>query len=225
MASPDLPYERSSAAISLRHVGRQRFNPKPRISAPLSDQQLLARLVSILRYSISREASYPSKPEMRNLLKQTKEAAQLLRRKLIDPQMSALLYGQDAPHEIIEELEIIVTHAEAALKEKSRKTYPSSADGPSALQLCAIIAGLMWQHNSVRWPGKGDARAHAVCQWLWHCADGPDRGGWGKGATGWRDHLKAAKKYVQSNHPAVQHIESTINRMTRHNKLASHGED
>jgi hypothetical protein len=159
-----------------------------------------------LRYAVQRDEEYPSLPKLRKRIESMKVAAELLLRELPDPRISALLLNADPwienEVETAAGLRDISTRAARVLARAPRKQgrvklYPETGTALNSMELCALMAALVWQKRVGTWPGKNNVRAHQFCEQLWTAADGPARTSWGKAdsVVVWRNYIKAAWEY------------------------------
>jgi hypothetical protein len=177
----------------------------------------MPKLLLILQHTIARDADYPRAPQLHERLKKIEHSAQLLIKELTDFRMNALLRGDkeqiEKETELLDGLQTIATLAASVRNRSPRKQgkgklYPESASGPDALELCALMMGLVWEEETGKWPGKNNTTAQQTCEIFWKSAAGV--GGGGAGITRWRDHLKAARKRVELNDPTVQYLRRVL---------------
>jgi len=200
----------------------------------------LPKLIEMLSFAIKRDATYPSRPELHERLEAIENAARLLMDELRDLRITALLLDGDErienENEMYHGLSDIAARAARVRALKPRKQgrgkfYPAAAIGPSLMDTCALMVGLMFERGCGRWPGKSNAEAHRLCEALWKAAGGPRRlgsgdprspsptkerkaaGSWGKAGFAtvevWRRHLAAAREY-RPPHPAGMHIQRIL---------------
>jgi hypothetical protein len=182
----------------------------------------LPKLIEMLSFAIKRDATYPLRPELHERLEAIENAARLLMDELRDLQITALLLDGDErienENEMYHGLSDIAARAARVRALKPRKQgrgkfYPAAAIGPSLMDTCALMVGLMFERGCGRWPGKSNAEAHRLCEALWKAAGGPRRLGWGKAGFAtvevWRRHLAAAREY-RPPHPAGMHIQRIL---------------
>ena len=175
--------------------------------------QLLRTFVDILAYAIRHEAKLPSAPDSLARLRAAENAAQLLLREIVDPQFRALLIaGNERLENETEGVHLLwdVVARVAQAQERNRpnrgpgsprKVRPAF-DDPNALELCALMVGMLWRVMHNRWPGKDNPGAQGLCEGLWKMAGGKPHGAMARNGrlTAWRDHLKAARQY-EAPHP------------------------
>jgi hypothetical protein len=205
-----------------------------------ADFEKLLKLIEILSFAIERNEIYPSRPELHKRLEAIENAARLLTHELPDPKIVALLLDGDERIENENEIyhglcdlaaRAARVRARTPRKQGRGKFYPKAAIGPDRMDICALMVGLMFERGSGRWPGKGNAEAHRLCEALWKAAGGPRRlgsgeprspsptketkaaGSWGKSGSAtvevWRRHLAAARKY-RPPHAAGMHIQRIL---------------
>jgi hypothetical protein len=177
----------------------------------------MPKLRLMLQYAIAREADYPPAPQLHTRLKEIEHSARLLIKELTDFRMNALLRRDkeqiENETELLDGLQTIAALAASVRtgsprKQGRGKLYPESASGPGALELCALMIGLVWEEETREWPGKNNTTAQQTCENFWKRAAGV--GGGGADITRWRDHLRAARKRVELNDPTVQYLRRVL---------------
>jgi hypothetical protein len=202
--------------------------------------QALPTLIKMLSDTIEAEAVYPTRRELHRRLEAIEKSARLLIQELPDLRILALLLDGDArienENETYHGLHDISARAARVrkrnpLKQGRGRLYPKSAIGVGAMELCALIVAVCHHHESGKWPGKDNAKAHQLCEALWKAAGGPPRLGrgkprlpsplketkaeksWGKSGSAtvavWRNHLKTGRNY-RPPHPAGAHIQRIL---------------
>ena len=178
----------------------------------------LTTLSEMLRSAIEGEAAYPRRPELHRRLKAIEDAARLLMKELLDWKILGLLLEGDQRIENEGEMYQGLAHiaaraarASARPRKQGRgKLYPQAPTWPSPMVLCALMIDTIWHQHSGQWPPVNNAKAHQLCEALWtNAAGGGRRTAWGDSASGWRNHLRAAKLY-RAPHQAGRRIEHVL---------------
>jgi hypothetical protein len=182
--------------------------------------EALKTLLEGLAFDIWRETQYPSRPVLRRRLERIRDAGrpgrrpgarEFLRRELADPRIAALLDVEtpNPPKGLRERVERVL----ARTPTRGRgKLYPDVANGPDALEHCALIVMMLWRRDTGRLPGQWRSAAHKLCEQLWQAAGGEPHGGPAAkdGSLGaWRRHLAAAKRYLPP-HQAGKFVERIL---------------
>jgi hypothetical protein len=179
---------------------------------------LRKKLVNMLAAAIEGDAEYPSSLKLLGRLKAVENAAQLLLNEILNQQFRALLLDSNEwmanEREGVALLKDIAARAARAQEKNARnprrgrpKIMRAASDRPSALELCALMVGIIWRAVRHRWPGKNNCEAQCWCERMWIAAGGAPHGAIARdGAlTAWRNHLKAAKRY-EPPHPVGERI-------------------
>ena len=174
---------------------------------------LRKKLVNMLAAAIEGDAEYPSSLKLLGRLKAVENAAQLLLNEILNQQFRALLLDSNEwmanEREGVALLKDIAARAARAQEKNARnprrgrpKMMRAASDRPSALELCALMVGIIWRAMHHRWPGKNNPDAQHLCERLWTAAGGAKHGVIARdGAlTAWRNHLKVARQY-EAPHP------------------------
>jgi hypothetical protein len=181
--------------------------------------EALKTLLDGLAFDIRREIQYPSRPVLRRRLERIRDAGrpgrrpaarEFLRRELADPSIAALLGVKafDHPRDLRERIERVLARAP---KQGRGKLYPDVANGPDALEHCALIVTMLCQQGTGHLPYQWRSAVHELCEQLWRAAGGEPHGGLAAkdGAlSAWRRHLVAAKRYLPSHAAGmlIEHI-------------------
>jgi hypothetical protein len=179
----------------------------------------LGKLCEMLSNAIQGEAAYPSRPELHRRLKAIEDAARLLMKELPDLKILSLLLDGDKhienENEIYHGLKDMAARAARAREGNPRKQgrgklYPEAPTWPTPMELCALMIATIYHEQSGRWPPVSNAQVHLLCEALWRKAAGGGRPtAWGDSASGWRNHLRAARRY-RAPHHAGGHIEQVL---------------
>jgi hypothetical protein len=203
-----------------------------RLSDPIDEGDCPALLIVMLTAAIEAEAADHSSLEWLEQLKTTKRAALWLFRAITNSRFRALLIDSNewAENELegLSFLCDIAARAAQAQERNPRKAGPGrprriipATAWPSALEFCALIAGVRWRATSSQWPGKRNPEAQRWCEQMWMAARGNQHGGLAArdGAlTAWEHHLKAAKQYV-APHPVGAWIAHILSEATAKKQL------
>ena len=174
------------------------------------------RCIDALRWAMAREADYPPRPEIRKKLDALERSARAILDALEDVRMSELVWGANDWLDAVgmaEPLRELIRRVEE-IKRKNPprqgrgRLYPYSATGPSANELCALIAAMMWKQIKGRWPGQRGAAANELCEQLWTAAGGTAHGPV-LVEPFWRDYLKSAERFAPP-HAAGQHVAALL---------------
>jgi hypothetical protein len=184
---------------------------------PAASVETLWKLSEMLRSAIEGEATYPSRPELHRRLKAIEDAARLLMKELLDLKIRALLLNGDERIENesetyrgLKDIAARAARASARPRKQGRgKLYPKAPTWPSPMELCALMVETIWHQNRGRWPPLSNANVHQLCEALWRKAAGGGRPtAWGDSASGWRNHLRAARLYRAPHHAGrrIEHV-------------------
>jgi len=185
---------------------------------PATQVAALTMLSEILRSAIEGEAAYPRRPELHRRLKAIEDAAGLLMKELLDWKILGLLLDGDQRIENESETYRGLAHIAASAaranarprKQGRGKFFPEAPTWPSPMELCALMIDTIWHQHSGQRPPVNNATAHQLCEALWRkAAGGGRRAAWGDSASGWRNHLRAARLY-RAPHQAGRRMEHVL---------------
>jgi hypothetical protein len=170
---------------------------------------LAKKLVALLAAAIEGDAEYHlSSRKLLGRLNAVENAARLLLDEIPDPQFRALLVDSSewmaSEHDGFALLRDIAARAAEAQERNPRSPGPgrpirvrSVSGRPSALEICALMAGIVWRWQYGRRPGQKNSAAQRLCEQLWTAAGGTRHGNIARAGalTAWRTHLVAARQY------------------------------
>jgi hypothetical protein len=204
--------------VTKRHDNSKPEPAVPSGGAPAPLVPALATLSEMLSNAIEGEATYPSRPELHRRLKAIEDAARLLTRESLDLKILALLLdgderieNQNETYHGLKDIAARAARANARPRKQGRgKLYPKAPTWPSPMELCALMIETIWQQHTGQRPPVNNAKVHQLCEALWRkAAGGGRRTAWGDSASGWRNHLRAAKLY-RAPHQAGRRIEHVL---------------
>jgi hypothetical protein len=180
----------------------------------------LPKLIDMLRWAIQSERGFPERAELRKRFRNAAKATELLLCELQDLTFFGILDRVDGRSSafnlssLCQDLRVLAERVEKALPNLPTQHGPTDKESISSMELCALIAGLVWENRFGKWPGKNRVDAHRLCEALWKRAGGSSRRGWGKpnSIDVWRNHLKSAAKN-RDGHAAAEIIRRQINEL------------
>jgi hypothetical protein len=181
------------------------------------------KLVRTASFVIKEERNYPKNSEMLSDLAKIEDTAKLLIEKLVDLQIQGLLSNGDDTwtnglnptwhglHEIAERVRTLIPR-----KQGDSRYYPASANGPNAMQTCALMVAIAHYKECGKWLNGKNEREE--CEALWKHAGGGLRRSGADSFGVWRTHLGRARNYY--THDVGKHILNDIltTRATNHRK-------
>ena len=177
------------------------------------------KVVLTTRFVIEKELNYPKNSDMLSDLEEIEGAAKLLINKLEDPRIQSLLSDGDDTwsnglnptwrglYEIADRAKRVRTGIPR--KRGDSRYFPGGADGPNAMQTCALMVAIAHYKGCGEWLNGKNEREE--CEALWRQAGGGPRKGAVRGENSfgvWRKHLGTAKDYY--THDFGKHIVNNI---------------
>jgi hypothetical protein len=173
-----------------------------------------------LAWTIKKEREYPNRKEMRVRLVGLAAAIDTVREAMRDFDLATLLRAGDNfflnENETYRGLgdlaERVSKTLEAIPTRKGPDKYFGRSEGATPQQICALMISVLWKEVRSKPPPNTNANAQEACLALWATAGGLAKrkrgrkiaGRWripsdGASTEVWRDHLRAAKRLVNSD--------------------------
>jgi len=177
---------------------------------------MLQMLAHILRDAAEQERAYEKPSVLHERLAEIQQAAELLKERLLDRRIAALLEIEDVTS-VCKVLHELATKAESVrlanpLRQGLRKVLPRTPTMPRPMECCALIAASINYLAKGRWPGNKNTHVQRLCEKLWTFANGPRPrvGDNPESVEAWYNHLRASRKFRPPHYAGTFIVERVL---------------